>query len=139
MQFESPLDSKEIQSVHPKGNQPWIFIGRTDAEAETPMLWLPDVKNWLFPWCWERLKVGGEGNGREWNGRMASPTQWTWVWVSSRSWWWTGYSRAAVHGVTERRTRLSDWTELRLQNSEHTALIFQPQVQPFFILTCKIN
>ena len=46
--LESPLDSKEIQPVHPKGNQSWIFIGRTDAEAETPILWLPDAKNWLL-------------------------------------------------------------------------------------------
>ena len=45
--LESPLDCKEIQPVHPKGNQFWIFIGRTDAEAETPVLWLPDTKNWL--------------------------------------------------------------------------------------------
>ena len=89
---ESPLDCKEIQPVHPKGNQSWIFIGRTDAEAETLILWPPDVKNWLI-WkdrCWERLKVGGEGAGRGWDGGMASPTQWTWVWVNSGSWWWTG-------------------------------------------------
>ena len=46
--LESPLDCKEIRPVHPKGNQPWIFIGRTDAEAVTPMLWPPDVKNWLI-------------------------------------------------------------------------------------------
>ena len=46
--LESPLDSKEIQPVHPKGNQLWIFIGRTDAEAETPILWAPDAKNWLI-------------------------------------------------------------------------------------------
>ena len=46
--LESPLDCKEIQPVHPKGNQSWIFIGRTDAEAETPTLWPPDVKNWLI-------------------------------------------------------------------------------------------
>ena len=46
--LESPLDSKEIQPVHPKGNQSWIFIGRTDAEAETPVLWPPDAKNWLL-------------------------------------------------------------------------------------------
>ena len=46
--LESPLDCKEIQPVHPKGNQSWIFIGRTDAEAETPIIWLPDVKNWLI-------------------------------------------------------------------------------------------
>ena len=46
--LESPLDCKEIQPVHPKGNQPWILIGRTDAEAETPILWPPDMKNWLI-------------------------------------------------------------------------------------------
>ena len=46
--FESPLDCKEIKAVNPKGNQSWIFIGRTDVEAETPMVWPPDVKNWLF-------------------------------------------------------------------------------------------
>ena len=85
--LESPLDCKEIQSVNPKGNQSWIFIGRTDAEAETPILWQPDVKNW--PWCWERLKAG-EGDDRGWDGWMASLTQRTWVWVSSGSWWWTG-------------------------------------------------
>ena len=92
--LESPLDCKEIQPVHPKGNQPWIFIGRTDAEAETPILWPPDMKNWLIwtlsPWCWERLKAGGEGDVRAWDGWMASPTQWMWVWASSRSWLWTG-------------------------------------------------
>jgi len=91
--LESPLDCKEIQLVHPKGNQSWIFIGRTDAEAETPILWPPDAKNWLIwkdPGCWERLKAGGERNDRWWDGWMASPTQWMWVWVSSGSWWWTG-------------------------------------------------
>ena len=90
--LESPLDSKETQPVHPKGDQSWVFIGRTDAEAETPILWLPDEKSshWKRPWCWERLRAGGEGDIRGWDGWMASPTQWTWVWVNSRRWWWTG-------------------------------------------------
>ena len=91
--LKSPLDCKEIQPVHPKGNQSWIFIGRTNAEAETPLLWPPDGKNWLMwkrHWYWERLKVGGEGDYRGWDGWMASSTQWTWVWVNSGSWWWTG-------------------------------------------------
>ena len=91
---KSPLDCKEIKPVHPKGDQSWTFIGRIDAEAKTPILWPPDAKNWLIHWkrlwCWERLKVGGEGDNRGWDGWMASPTQWTWVWVSSGSWWWTG-------------------------------------------------
>ena len=88
--LETPLNSKEIKPINPEGNQPWIFIGRTDAEA--PILWSPDVKNWLIlkrPWCWERLKAGGEGDNRGWDGWMASLTRWTWVWISSRSWWRT--------------------------------------------------
>ena len=91
--LESPLDCKEIQPVNPEGNQSWIFIGRTDAEAEAPIRWPPDAKTWLTgkrPWCGERLKAGGEGDDRGWDGWMASPTQWTWVWASSGSWWWTG-------------------------------------------------
>ena len=90
--LESPLDSKESQSVHSKGNQSWIFFERADAEVETPVLWPPDAKNWLTgkdPWCWEILKAGEEDN-RRWDGWMASPTQWTWVWVNPESWWWAG-------------------------------------------------
>ena len=65
--LESPLDSKEIKPVNPKGNQSLIFIGRTDAGAETPILWPPDVKNWHWkrPWCWERLKAGRERDGKD--------------------------------------------------------------------------
>ena len=91
--LESPLDLQEIQLINPKGNKSWIFIGRTDAEAETPILWPPHAKNWLIwkdPDAKERLKAGGEGNDRGWDGWLASPTWWTWVWVSSGSWWWTG-------------------------------------------------
>ena len=77
--LQSPLDSKEIQPVHPKGNQSWIHIGRTHAEAETPILWPPDVPYLKRPWCWGRLKVGGKGDNRGWDGWMASPAQWTWV------------------------------------------------------------
>ena len=80
--LESLLASKEIKPVNNKGNQSWIFIGRTDAEAETPVLW-------KRPWCWERLKAGGEGDDRGWDVWMASLTGWTGVWASSRSWWWT--------------------------------------------------
>ena len=88
--LESPLDYKEIKPVNPKGNQPWIFIVKTDAEA--PILWPPDVKSWLWkrPWCRERLKAGEDGKDRGWDGLMASVTQWTWVWASSGRWWRTG-------------------------------------------------
>ena len=88
--LESPLDCKEIQPVHPKGNQSWIFIGRADAESETPILWPSDAKNWLI-WKdsdaekdWRQEEKGMTG----WDGWMASLTQW--VWVNSGSWWWTG-------------------------------------------------
>ena len=111
--LESPLDNKEIKPVHPKGDQSWICIGRTDAEAETPILWPPDVKNWLIwrPWCCERLKAGGEGVDRGWDGSMASPTKWPWVWVNSRSGWWTGS-----------QIWLSDWTELNWITAPQTMI-----------------
>ena len=69
------------------------------------------------PWCWERLKAGGDGDDRGWDGWMASRTLWIWVWVSSGNWQWKGCAgwtawRAAVLGVTKSQTWLSDWTEL---------------------------
>ena len=89
--LESPLDIQEIKPVNPKGNQPWIFIGRTDAEAEAPILWSPDL-NWLI---WKDPDVGKiEGRRRRGqqrtNGWMTSPTRWTWVWANSRTWWKIG-------------------------------------------------
>ena len=87
------LDSKEIQPVNPKGNQSWIFTGRSDAEAEAPVplaTWCEEPTHWKRPWCWERLRAGREGRDRGWDGGMASPTQWTWVWASFRRWWRTG-------------------------------------------------
>ena len=110
--LESPLNCKEIQLVHPKGNHSWIFIGRTDAEDEAPILQPPDVKNWLIwkrPWCWERLRAGGEGDDRGWDGWMASLTQWTWVWVDSGSWWWT-VRPGVLQSMGSQRTGC-DWTE----------------------------
>ena len=90
--LESPLESKEIKSVNPLGNQPRIFIGRTDSEAEAPILWPHDANNRLFgkDWCWEGLTAGEEGRDKGWDGWMASLTQWTWVWANSGRWWRTG-------------------------------------------------
>ena len=108
--LESPLDCKEIQPVHPEGDQSWVFIGRTDAEAESPILWPPHAKSWLIgkrPWSWEGLGAGGEGDNRRWDGWMASPTRWAWVWVNSGCWWWIGRpGLLRFMGVTE-----SDMTE----------------------------
>ena len=90
--LESPLNCKEIQPVHPKGDQSWIFTGRTDAGAETPtpIMWCKELTHWKRPWCQERLKAAGEGDDGGWDGWMASLSQWTWVWENSRRWWWTG-------------------------------------------------
>ena len=89
--LESPLDHKEIKPVNPKGNQFWIFIGRTDAEAETPILWPPGANS---------QPTGKDPDvGKDWrqekgatedDGRMVSPTQWTWTWPNSGRWWGTG-------------------------------------------------
>ena len=90
--LESPLDCKEIQPVHSKGDQSWIFIGRTDAEAETPILWPPDAKSWLIRKDPDAGKDWGQEEKvtRGWDDWVATPTQWTWVWANSKSWWWTG-------------------------------------------------
>ena len=112
--LESSLDSKEIKPVNPKGNQSWIFIGRTDAEAEAPILWPPDAKSPLIrkdtntrkDWRQEKEMTG-------WDGWMASPTEWTWVWVNSRRWWRTGSLVCCSWGCKE-----SDTTEW-LNNSKY--------------------
>ena len=90
--LENPLDSKEVKPVSFKGNQSWIFIGKDwcwSWNSSTLATWCKELTHWKRPWCWDRLTAGEEDN-RGWDGWMASPTQWTWVWASSGSWWWTG-------------------------------------------------
>ena len=116
--LESLLDCKEIWPVHPEGNQSWIFIGRTDAEAETKILWPPDAKSWLI---WKDPDAGkdwrqGEGDDRGWDGWITSLTQWTWVRVNSGSWLLIGRP-GMLQSMGSQRVR-HDWaTELNLTDS----------------------
>ena len=71
-----------------------------------------ELTHWKRSWCWERLKAGGEGDDRGWNGRMASPTRWTWVWAGCGSWWWTGRLSCCSPWRSKGQTWLSDWTDL---------------------------
>ena len=74
--------------------------------------WCKELTHLKGPWGWERLKAGGEGDNRGWDGWMASPTQWTWVWVNTGSWWWTGRPGVLQFMGLQSLTQLSDWTEL---------------------------
>ena len=131
--FKSSLDSKDITPINPKGNQSWIFIGRTDADAEAPVLWLPDAKNWLIrkdldagkDW---RQKKGMRENERD--GWMASPTQWPWVWTSSGIWLRTG-NPSVLQSTGSQRVG-HDWATK--QQQEYTILkILSDKIKKYYL------
>ena len=119
--LESPMDYKEIQPVHPKGDQSWMFIGRTDAKSETLILWPPHAKSWLIGKDPDAGRDWGQeekGTTEQWDGWTASPTRWSWVWVNSGSWWWIGWlgvlrfmgsQRVRHDWATELNDWLTDW------------------------------
>ena len=112
--LESSLHCKEIKPVNPKGNQFWLFIGKTDAKAPlTLATWGKKLTHWKRPWCWARLKAGGEGDDRGWDGWMASPTWWT----SLSKFWELGDGQGSLvccspwgHKELD-MTKLLNWTE----------------------------
>ena len=132
--LESPLDSKEIHPVHPKGDQSWVFIGKTDVEAETPILWPPDAESWLI---WKDPDAGKDW-GLEEKGMTEdemvgwpSLTQWIWVWVNSRSRWWTGRP-GVLQFMGSQRVRHNwatelNWTELKRSPIQLSFFSISPQ------------
>ena len=113
----SPSYRRLVLGVHWKN---WCWSWNSNILAT----WCEELTHWERPWCWEGLRVGGEGDDREWDGWMASPTQWTWVWVDSSSWWWTG--RPDVLRFIGSQRVGHDWvTELNWTESIHRFLFLQ--------------
>ena len=116
---ESPLECKEIKAVHRKINQSRIFTGRIDAEAEAPIVCPPHGKNWLIRKDpdvrkdWRQEEKGKTG----WDGWVASPSRWTWAWVSSESWWWIG-EPGMLQSMALQRDQHNWRTELNWTNWE---------------------
>ena len=94
---------KSVLNIYWKG---WCWSWSSNTLAT----WCKELTHWKRPWCWERLRAGGEGGDRGWDGWMASMTQWTWVWANPRRQWRTGKPGVSVHGVAKSQIRLRDWT-----------------------------
>ena len=101
---QSILKKKSVLNIHWKD---WCW----GWSSKTLTTWCEELTHLKRPWCWERLRVGGEGDDRGWDGWMASPTQWTWIWVNSRSWWWIGRPDV-LQSLGSQRVRHNSGTEL---------------------------
>ena len=116
--LKSLLDSKEIKPVNPKGNQPWLFIGRTDAEAEAPILWPADGKSRLTgkdPDAREDWGQEEKGTTEDEMVGWLPPTQWTWVWANSGRQWRTGKS-GVLQSMGSQRVGHNSVSEQQQQN-----------------------
>ena len=100
----SPFWRKSVLHIHWKD---WCWSWNSNTSAT----WCEELTHWKGPWCWERLQAKGEGDDRGWDGWMASPTQWAWIWVNSGSWWWTGRPDM-LHSMGSQRVRHGWATEL---------------------------
>ena len=101
----NPSSRRSVLNIHWKD---WCWSCNLNTLATR----CEELTHWRRPWCWEKLKAGGEGDDRGWNGCMASPTHWTWVWVNSRSWWWTG-KPGVLQSMGLQRVRHNWVTELK--------------------------
>ena len=110
--LESPLDSREIQPVHPKGNQSWVHWKYWCWSWNSNILanWWEELTHWKRPDAGKDWRQ--EKGTTEWDGWMASLTRWTWVWVNSGSWWWTGRPGVLRFTGSQNQTQLSNWSEL---------------------------
>ena len=128
--LQSLLDSKEIKPVR----QSTLKIHWKDWcwswSSNTLATWREELTRWKRPWCWERLKAGGEGDVRRWDGWMASPTRWTWVWASSRRWWRTG-KPGVLQSMGSQRVR-HNWATEQQQMACTRPLSCPPLKYPLF-------
>ena len=108
--------------------------------ANTLAIWCKELTHWNRPWCWERLKAGGEGDDRGWDGWMASLTHWTRVWVNSRSWWWTERP-GVLQSMWSQRVGHDwvNWTEITLREivAWNVSQELNPKEMHSFFLCCQ--